>query len=612
MTVSLNYWPRLRIPFLESIHPLAPNPLELIFQFALLLSFQAAEQKLLSTQNTFYFITKSRGKIKCRKCTKSISKSSSILLAQPIKESDLSYNHSAELSINVDNKVDSYFYYDLTRSVIHSVYDLMKRGSWPLQVNHPKCHESIDEDERTLRGDTIPLASEMSIDGLYGKFGRFVFDSAINAGNSNFQDVRFKVIRIDFKIGQSEPQSEKIAEWTYNGEYNGRFMYPNYWKDFDFNYTRSTAVVAGGYDPGKTTSDRQDKMRVVMYLQQPFIMKRIIDSKVSPPKVEYYGYCIDLLNMIREKMANNTKENKHGVWKWDYDLYEVPDGRFGEKRADGSWTGIIGEIYSKKADIGLGPIAVMAERETVVDFTVPYYDLVGISILMKRPAVASHLFKFLTVLESNVWFSILASLIIVAGFLWAYDRLSPFSYYNNKAGWADQKRRDFSYKESIWFCMTSLTPQGGGEGPQNVSGRIAAATWWAFGFIVIAAYTANLAAFLTVSRLDSNIESLEHLSYQFRIRYATQVDTEALVYFKRMAYIEHKFYQIWKNMSLNPMTPPEERAAYAVWDYPISDKYTKILAQMYQAGMPRSYEEGVRRTRASKSAQEGFAFIGKY
>lgn len=29
--------------------------------------------------------------------------------------------------------------------------------------------------------------------------------------------------------------------------------------------------------------------------------------------------------------------------------------------------------------------------------------------------------------------------------------------------------------------MTSLTPQGGGEAPKNVSGRLVAATWWLFG-----------------------------------------------------------------------------------------------------------------------------------
>ena len=66
-------------------------------------------------------------------------------------------------------------------------------------------------------------------------------------------------------------------------------------------------------------------------------------------------------------------------------------------------------ISFQNADIALGPISVMAERETVVDFTVPYYDLVGITILMRKPAVPSHLFKFLTVLEKDVWLCILAA-----------------------------------------------------------------------------------------------------------------------------------------------------------------------------------------------------------
>ena len=51
----------------------------------------------------------------------------------------------------------------------------------------------------------------------------------------------------------------------------------------------------------------------------------------------------------------------------------------------------------------------MAERETVIDFTVPYYDLVGLTIIMKKPKVTSSMFKFLTVLEVDVWISILAA-----------------------------------------------------------------------------------------------------------------------------------------------------------------------------------------------------------
>jgi ionotropic glutamate receptor len=51
----------------------------------------------------------------------------------------------------------------------------------------------------------------------------------------------------------------------------------------------------------------------------------------------------------------------------------------------------------------------MAERENVVDFTVPYYDLVGITILMKKPQTPTSLFKFLTVLENDVWMCILGA-----------------------------------------------------------------------------------------------------------------------------------------------------------------------------------------------------------
>ena len=45
--------------------------------------------------------------------------------------------------------------------------------------------------------------------------------------------------------------------------------------------------------------------------------------------------------------------------------------------------------------------------------------------------------------------------------------------------------------------------------------------WWFFTLIVIATYTANLAAFLTVTRMESPIESLNDLAQQTKISYGT-------------------------------------------------------------------------------------------
>lgn len=52
---------------------------------------------------------------------------------------------------------------------------------------------------------------------------------------------------------------------------------------------------------------------------------------------------------------------------------------------------------SGSADIALGPLSVMAERENDIDFTVPYYDLVGMTIMMKKTDVEYSLFKFMKV-----------------------------------------------------------------------------------------------------------------------------------------------------------------------------------------------------------------------
>ena len=102
----------------------------------------------------------------------------------------------------------------------------------------------------------------------------------------------------------------------------------------------------------------------------------------------------------------------------------------------------------------------MAERETVIDFTVPYYDLVGITIMMKRQKVETSLFRFLTVLEDSVWACILAAYFFTSLLMWIFDKFSPYSYQNNMEKFKeDEEKRFFNFKECLWFCMTSLTPQ---------------------------------------------------------------------------------------------------------------------------------------------------------
>lgn len=56
-------------------------------------------------------------------------------------------------------------------------------------------------------------------------------------------------------------------------------------------------------------------------------------------------------------------------------------------------------------------------------------------------------------------------------------------------------------------------------------------------------------------------------------------------YFYRMSEIEERFYEIWKDMTLNDSLTPLERSKLAVWDFPVSDKYSKIWQTMQEAGL---------------------------
>lgn len=85
--------------------------------------------------------------------------------------------------------------------------------------------------------------------------------------------------------------------------------------------------------------------------------------------------------------------------------------------------------------------------------------------------------------------------------------------------------------------------------------------------------------------------------------------SSAMTYFQRMSDIEGRFYEIWKDMSLNDSLSPVERSKLAVWDYPVSDKYTKMWQAMQEAGLPNTVEEAVGRVRNSTAAS-GFAYLG--
>ena len=59
--------------------------------------------------------------------------------------------------------------------------------------------------------------------------------------------------------------------------------------------------------------------------------------------------------------------------------------------------------------------------------------------------------------------------------------------------------------------------------------------WWFFTLIMISSYTANLAAFLTVERMESPIESAEDLAKQTKIKYGCLESGSTRAFFRVIA-----------------------------------------------------------------------------
>ncbi|KAL4233054.1 hypothetical protein ACF0H5_007740 [Mactra antiquata] len=284
-------------------------------------------------------------------------------------------------------------------------------------------------------------------------------------------------------------------------------------------------------------------LRVTTVYDEPYVM---LKANPKPGEPIHEGFIPDLLDLIKAKLNFN------------YTMYQVPDENYGNEQPDGTWDGMVGELMlrdpGKRADMAAAGMTITYEREEVVDFTKPFLNL-GITILYKKPVKAPpELFSFLDPLSINVWIYMLAAYLCVSFMLFVIARFSPYEWTNphpcNED--SDLVENQFTILNSLWFTIGSLMQQGCEIAPRAISTRIVACIWWFFTLIIISSYTANLAAFLTVERMVSPIESVDDLAKQTTIKYGTRNGGSTSKFFEKSDIPTYK--RMWAYMSANPDT----------------------------------------------------------
>ncbi|XP_055939864.1 glutamate receptor ionotropic, kainate 2-like isoform X5 [Argiope bruennichi] len=334
-------------------------------------------------------------------------------------------------------------------------------------------------------------------------------------GKIQFKEGRRSNLKLDLlKLRQNS--MEKVGEWSTN---------------FGLNITNHQAFHEFG-----TTNIT---LRVTTIEADPYVMVR--ENPDLEGNSRFYGFCIDLLQKIAERLH------------FEYDIHLVPDRKYGavDPNTD-EWNGMVRELLVKNADLAVAPMTINYARESVIDFTKPFMNL-GIGILFKLPKnMPVRLFSFMSPLAVDIWLYVLAAYVLVSSTMFIVARFSPYEWQNPHpcVTECDVMENQFSLGNSFWFTIVTLMHQGCDLNPKATSTRIIGAIWWFFTLIMISSYTANLAAFLTVERMITPIESVEDLAEQSKISYGTLEGGSTMTFF-RDSKIE-TYLKMWRFMENRP------------------------------------------------------------
>ncbi|XP_685683.4 glutamate receptor ionotropic, delta-1 isoform X2 [Danio rerio] len=279
-------------------------------------------------------------------------------------------------------------------------------------------------------------------------------------------------------------------------------------------------------------------VKVVTLLEDPFVM--VAENILGQPK-RYKGFSIDVLEALAKILG------------FKYDIYQVADSKYGSQLSNGSWNGMIGELINKRADLAVSAITITPERENVVDFSKRYMDY-SVGILHRKPEEKINIFSLFAPFDLAVWACIAAAIPVVGVLIFLLTRMQMLRS-QNPPGAHHASSMSNSLHSAIWIVYGAFVQQGGDSVVGSVALRIVMGSWWLFTLIVCSSYTANLAAFLTVSRMDNTIRTFQDLARQMDFAYGTVRDSAVYDYFKAKGTNpleqDSTYAELWRTISKN-------------------------------------------------------------
>ncbi|XP_062134409.1 ionotropic receptor 93a [Drosophila sulfurigaster albostrigata] len=231
---------------------------------------------------------------------------------------------------------------------------------------------------------------------------------------------------------------------------------------------------------------------------------------------------------------------------------------------------LIEMVNNSNVDLAAAFIPSLSEQRTFVFYSTTTLDEGEWIMVMQRPRESASGSGLLAPFEFWVWILIFVSLLAVGPIIYMLIIIR-----NRLTG--DAVQQPYSLGHCAWFVYGALMKQGSTLSPIADSTRLLFATWWIFITILTSFYTANLTAFLTLSKFTLPYNTVNDILSKNKhfvslrgggVEYAIRTTNESLNMLNRMIYNNYAVFTDASNDTYNLQNYVERNGYVFVRDRP--------------------------------------------
>ncbi|XP_042224026.1 ionotropic receptor 25a-like [Homarus americanus] len=219
------------------------------------------------------------------------------------------------------------------------------------------------------------------------------------------------------------------------------------------------------------------------------------------------GDSIELKGMLGEMLDKFIKK-----LNFKMDFNEI--GGHINKMANGTFGGVLGAIQRREYDILLGSLSMIPVRTEVIDYS-EWWWMYNTPFFTKVPKIKEDQFLLFQIYTWQTWCTI-------AGFLVLSSAAQALTWREKVSGVRHHRETSVSVHVAASTIFKTAVYMSSVRQPVNIAGRLVLISTWLVVIVLVAAYSGNLIAFLSIPRIEKvpqTVHELREMGYILSISY---------------------------------------------------------------------------------------------